>query len=322
MRHVLITGASGFIGRVLCKHFFKRGITVRALLRREVMGSWDEAVLCDLGSEALPPRALKGIDTVFHLAGVAHSWGLPDEVYYRINVEGTRTLVERAAEAGVKRFVYFSSVKAMAEPPENECVDESWSELPKDAYGLSKRETEQVVLDVARQAGMHAVALRPALVYGPGVKGNLRRMMRMISSGWCPPLPDTGNRRSVVHVDDLCALAIDVAQKKQAAGKCYIAADTSPVSTRALYEGLLRAFGRDVPRWSIPSQFLRASGHAGDWASILLRKRLSVNSDVISRLLDSSCYNSEKAIKELGWQPRNDLISSLPEMVKDFRGDG
>ena len=292
------------------------------MLRRQAVGPWDEVVQCSLGSESLPDGALRGVERVFHLAGVAHTWGVPEEVYYRVNVEGTRALLEEAIHQDVAGFVYFSSVKAMADPPPNECVDEKWSAWPEDAYGRSKREAEALVLEKAERAGLHAVVLRPALVFGPGVKGNLLKIIRLVASGWCPPLPETENRRSMVHVEDLCELALLASDDAEAAGRCYIAADSHPVSTRALYEGLHGALERPVPSWRVPALALRLAGWAGDVGAALLRRPLPVNSAMVSRLLDSACYEGRLAMEELGWQPRHDLLSSLPEMVTAWRNGG
>ena len=315
---VLITGASGFVGRALCARL--AGTEIRALGRREVAGPWSRFVACDLGAGVVPADALEGVDTVFHLAGIAHALGgVPGGTYRRVNVEGTRSLIEAAAAAGVRGFVYFSSVKAAADPPEEKCVDEGWDAPPADPYGASKREAERVVLETGLRAGMRCVILRPALVYGPGVKGNLLRLMALISAGRCPPLPDTGNRRSMVHVEDLAQAAVLAAKTSEAAGRTYIVCDPRPYSTRELYVGLCRALERPVPRWSVPPWALRAAGRVGDIGERLLGRRLPVSSEAIGRLLDSACYRPDRIMRELGWRPRHDLPGSIPEMVAAWR---
>ena len=124
----LVTGASGFIGRFLCRYIKRQGGTVRALMRHVVNGPWDDAWTCRLGTDPIPDAVLVGVDTVFHLAGVVHAMEATDgdEMLYRsVNMEATELLAQSAAYAGVRRFVYFSSVKAAGDPGEC-CVDETW----------------------------------------------------------------------------------------------------------------------------------------------------------------------------------------------------
>lgn len=319
MKSVLLSGANGFVGRTLSERLKAEDFHVRALLRHKARGPWDEVVCFELGREALPLAVMRDIDFVFHLAGVAHATGVDEKIYQRVNVAGTKDLVETAAASGVSGFVFFSSVKAVKDPPDGRCIDESWAEWPEDAYGKSKREAEDIVLETAVRVGMHAVILRPTLVYGPGVKGNLRKVIRLVASGRCPPLPDTVNRRSMVHVEDLCGLAIDAAGNPSAAGKRYIVADKRPYSTYELYAGILQALGRSVPHWSVPPQLLRAVGQFGDVGERLLGRRMPVNSGMISRLLNSACYSSALCQEELHWLPRHDLAGSIPEMVSAWK---
>ncbi len=204
----LVSGASGFIGRALCLLLMERGCRVRALLRHECAGPWHEQVLCDLSNDRVPKESCEGVDGIFHLAGIAHvrAQSREEEIMYeRVNVGGVRLLLDAAAAAGVTRFVYFSSVKAAADPGEH-CVDETWDLPPTDAYGRSKLSAEQLVL-MRVGSGMHVSILRPTLVYGHGVKGNLRRMIDAVAAGRFPLLPDTSNRRSMVALSDLAEAA-------------------------------------------------------------------------------------------------------------------
>lgn len=318
-RKALVSGASGFIGQVLCDQLKAGGWLVRALMRRAEDGPWDETFVCDLARDGLAAEAFADIDAIFHLAGMAHAGGAVDSQYRRVNVEGTRRILEAAVAAGIPRFVYFSSVKAVADPPEGDCIDDTWDAWPETAYGRSKREAEEVLSSVATRSGMHAVILRPTLVYGPNVKGNLRKIIQLVASGLCPPLPDTSNLRSMVHVDDLCELAIKAVHQPSAAGRRYIVADARPYSTYELYQGILSAMGKSVPSWSLPAGLFRAAGRLGDLGELLIRHRLPVNSGMVSRLLDSSCYRSARCQEELDWQPRHELPAAIPAMVAAWR---
>ena len=313
-RHYLVTGANGFVGRVLCRQLVAGGHSVRALLRRPAAGPWQDSVCCELGREPLPAALCDGIDGVFHLAGIAHVAdisAIPEVVYRRVNVEGTRALLAEAAGAGVAGFVFFSSVKAVADPGED-CVDETWDAAPADAYGRTKREAEGLVLAAADR--MHCTVLRPALVYGPAVKGNLRRMIDAVGAGRFPPVAEFGNRRSMVSVADLAAAARLAMQRPAAAGNLYLVADGQDYSTRSLYLAIRGALGLQVPRVAVPAWLLRVAGRAGDLAQVLMRRPAPVSTAVVQRLTGSACYRADRLRADLGWVPAETFYSALPDI--------
>lgn len=317
----VVTGATGFIGRRLCVRLKEQGYRVRALLRREPDVSsgvvWDEWQLCALGEGALPEDLMDGVDAVFHLAGIAHAFPKGSELdplYWSVNVEGSEALARAAATTGVRRFVYFSSVKAMADPGER-CVDEEWTAEPPEAdlYGRSKLEAERRLAAIADSASMEWCTLRPTLVYGPGVKGNLEKMLRAVARGRFPPLPETGNRRSMVHLEDLIDAALLAAEHPAAAGRTYIVSDGRGYSTRQLFEAMCRATGRRIPSWSLPAALLRGAGRLGDRLGVLLERRLPLDSAAVARLLGSACYRNGRIVRELGFVPRHEATSSVRE---------
>ena len=317
----LVTGATGFIGQRLCQRLRHEGYTVRVLVRGEVQGPWDEAHVCVLGRDSVDADVLAGVDTVYHLAGVVHAMTPADvdpSLYFRVNVDASEELAGLAALAGVKRFVYFSSIKAAADPGDK-CVDESWQVPPDDPYGGSKREAEQRLLAIGGDTGMQVTVLRPVLVYGPAVKGNLRRMLQAIDDGRFPPLPDTGNQRSMVCVDDLINAARLAANSPQADGQVYIVSDDARYSTRQLSDWMHEALGRKPPAWSIPVWVLRAAAVLGDGMQAVSGRVLPLNSGVLQRLLGSACYRSDKIQQQLGWRPRVHFRQCLPGMVSDYR---
>jgi nucleoside-diphosphate-sugar epimerase len=317
----LVTGATGFIGQRLCLRLRQEGHTVRVLVRGEAQGPWDEAHVCVLGRDRVAADVLAGVDTVYHLAGVVHAMAAADvdqSLYHTVNVVASESLAALAADAGVKQFIYFSSVKAVADPGD-ECVDESWQRPPHDPYGQSKREAEKRLFAIGRDRGMQVTVLRPALVYGPAVKGNLWRMLRAIDAGRFPPLPDTGNQRSMVCVDDLVAAATLAAGSPHAAGQVYIVSDDTPYSTRQMSDWMHEALGRKLRPWSIPVFILRAGALLGDVIERLSGRPAPLSSSVLRRLLGSACYRSDKIRKELGWQPGLHFRDCLPGMVSDYR---
>jgi nucleoside-diphosphate-sugar epimerase len=304
---VLVTGASGFIGRRLVRPG-DRFLTRKA----DVTGDANVGDLLDPVSLSL---ACEGVDTVFHCAGYAHAFSSSDpQEHQRINFEGTRNLVEAAAQGGVKRFVFLSSVKAMVEPGDH-CVDEDWPGEPITAYGKAKREAERAVLDVGGQHGMHVVNLRLAMVYGRGGRGNLERMARGIEAGWFPPLPETHNKRSLVHVDDVVSAIRLVAAHPRAKGRTYIVSGSQAYSGQQIYEAIRSALGMPAARWHVPVWVLRSGGLVGNVLSTLTGRPFLLNSEAVSRLLGSECYSSARIESELGWKATVCLEDGLKEML-------
>lgn len=292
----LVTGAMGFIGRRLIHP------SDRALVRRH--GSLADIVIGDLFDRTSLSSACTGIETVFHCAGYAHAFSSSDpDAHWRINFEGTRNLVNAAGEAGVKRFVFLSSVKAMAEPGD-ECIDEDWPGEPNTPYGKAKRAAEDAVLEAGVRYGMHVVNLRLAMVYGHGGRGNLERMARGIRAGWFPPLPETGNKRSLVHVEDVVSVMRLVAEAPSANGRTYIVADPRAYSGREIYDAIRAVLRAPTLRWSVPAGVLRAAGH--------LNGRLG---EIVERLIGSACYSPARIERELGWRAKVGLEAGLHEML-------
>lgn len=297
---VLIAGASGFIGRRLLRQGDRALVRRPAGLENEVVVALDDAVSLAFACE--------GIRTIFHCAGYAHAFSSSDpDAHWRINFEGTRNLLLAAGEAGVKRFVFLSSVKAMAEPGDA-CVDEDWPGEPLTPYGRAKRAAEDAVLEAGARYGMHVVNLRLAMVYGRGGRGNLERMARAIQAGWFPPLPDTGNRRSLVHVQDVVEVMRLVAERPEANGRTYIVADSRAYSGREIYQAIRAALSQGAvspaPTFTVPAGLLRAAGR--------LNGRLG---EIVDRLIGSACYSPARIEHELGWRARIGLTKGLREML-------
>lgn len=305
----LVTGATGFIGRRLLRPGDRA-------LSRHASGR-DTEVFGNLLDPASLHAACRGVDTVLHCAGYAHAFAsaTPD-AHRRINFEGTRNLVEAAAQASVRRFVFLSSVKAMAEPGER-CVDETWPGEPSTPYGRAKRDAENVVLDIGQRNGMHVVNLRLAMVYGRGGRGNLERMVRGIQAGWFPPLPETGNKRSLVHIGDVVDAVRTVALRPEANGRTYIVAGPDAYSGRQLYDAIRTVLGIPSGRWDVPAWVLRGGGLLGDGVEHFTGRAFPLNSEVVARLLGSECYSPARIEAELGWKARIGLVDGLREMLAD-----
>jgi len=313
LKRVLVTGATGFIGGRLCAGLYQNGREVLALARAVRTGPWDAFAVWDaMGPVTVP----ENIDVIFHLAGKAHALAetqQDEDEYFRINTEGTRRLLEAAKAARAKRFVFFSSVKAMGERGDI-CLDEQAACEPETPYGKSKLEAERLVLEGGYVP--EPVVLRLTMVYGPTRKGNLPRMIESIRKGRFPPLPETGNKRSMVHVDDVVQAAILAAEKVEAVDQAYIVTDGTPYSTRQIYEWVCHVLEKPVPPWHVPFGMLKMLARLGDGIGLLRDRRFMFDSDALEKLLDSAWYSSGKIQRELGYKPAHDLQNTLPEMVR------
>jgi nucleoside-diphosphate-sugar epimerase len=312
----LISGASGFIGQRLLASLSSENIPCRVLSRTPIPS--EIGVTADLADKAALLAACTGVETVFHCAGYAHAFTSlsadDTAMHWKVNFEGTQNLVDAAGRAGVKKFVFLSSVKAMAEPG-NMCATESLLGDPDTAYGESKLAAEKAVLTAGRVYGMHVVNLRLAMVYGAGGRGNLERMGRLVKRRLFPPLPDTGNHRSLVHVDDVIAAIRLVADDHRATGKTYIIASPEAPSGRALFDALRVSQGLPRCTWSVPVSLLRFVANIGDGLEKLLKRRSPLNTEVLNRLLNSAWYSPAYIQDDLGWHAKVSLNDGLTEML-------
>lgn len=323
---VAVTGSTGFVGTALLPALSAAGARVRLLARVSTPTQFPPPLTVqpgDLADTAALSSLVQGADSVLHLAGYAHALSKPDpaelERHRRINLEGTQNLFNAAAAAGVRRFVFVSSVKAGGEDA-HDCLNERSARLPADPYGQIKRQTEDWLFEQGARSGVEITVLRPALVYGPGVKGNLAALLRAIDRGCFPPVPETHNIRSMVSVQDLVAALLAAVTRPEAAGQVCIIDDGEAYSTRRIYTAMANALGKSIPSWNLPAGVLRALGHVGDFGELLLRRALPFNSTLAARLLDSACYRSAQAESVLGFKPQYRLEDVLPAMVRVYRG--
>ncbi|MFI5198244.1 MAG: NAD-dependent epimerase/dehydratase family protein, partial [Thermoanaerobaculia bacterium] len=314
----LVTGAGGFLGRPLVERLVADGMPVRAMHHREPAaprrpGAEEvRAALEDLDSLR---RAAAGCETVFHLAGKAHDLDARDpDAFGRINVEGTASLLRAAEEAGVRSFVFASSVKAMGEGGD-EYLDEEAPAAPRGPYGRSKLEAERLVLKTGFRSGMHVCVLRLPLVYGTGLKGNLRAMLDAVASGSFPPPPRTGNCRSLASVRDAVGALLLAARSPAASGRTYLVTDGVPYSTRDIYDAMRSALRLRPVAWAAPLWVFRAAALAGDAASSVTGRRMPFSSEALEKLLGSAWYRNDRIRRELGFAPATTLQAALPGIV-------
>ena len=323
---VLVAGATGFIGRKLVDALHVRRRTIFALVRdiSKISSLWPQGNVAGRSGDIAEAETLKdvcaGVHTVFHLASYAEEvqFDETEDPHWRVTVEGTRHFLEAAARSGVKRFIYVSSVKAMGEGGES-CLDESSPAAPASSYGRAKLEAERLVLEAGKQHGMLVCNLRLPLVYGRDNRGSVWRMIAAIDRGRFPPLPETGNRRSMVHVDDVIQALLLAADNPAAHGHTYLVTDGQIYSTHQIYAGICKALGRPAPRWIFPIILLRAVARMGDVIGRIRGRNFIFDSDVLNKLTGSAWYSCQKIETELGYQPTRFLEDGLREMVDEYK---
>jgi UDP-glucose 4-epimerase len=321
-RTVLIAGATGYIGRKLVDALHSQGKAICVLTRdtSRLSGKWLHDGVTgrsgDIGRAETLMDACSGMHAVFHLA--SHAEDEAADSHWRVTVEGTRHLLEASARSGVKKFIYVSSVKAMGEGGES-CLDESSHAEPVTSYGRAKLEAERLVLEAGRQHGMHVCNLRLPLVYGRDNRGNIWRMIAAVDRGRFPPLPETGNRRSMVHVDDVVQALQLAMGDPDACGQTYIVTDGQTYSTRQIYLSIHEALGRAIPRWTIPVVALRATARLGDVIGGIRGRSFVFDSTVLGKLTGSAWYSCRKIEAELGYRPTRTLTDGLREMVNQYK---
>jgi nucleoside-diphosphate-sugar epimerase len=311
METVLVTGANGFIGRVLCDVLAASGRGVRKAVRTHRADAADAVAVGDIGADTDWRAALEGVGCVVHLAARTHvlreTAADPLADYRRINVAATERLARAAAELGVWRFVFLSSAKVHGDSSGSRPFTEEDTPRPEDNYGVSKWEAEQALARVSAETGLQVVVLRPPLVYGPGVKGNFLRLMNLVARGVPLPLGAVDNRRSFIYTDNLAGAIIKALDAPQAAGRTFLVSDGEDVSTPDLVQEIGRALGKDAWLFPCPVGLLKA-------AAALAGKRPEA-----ARLAGSLQLDSSRIRRELLWRTPYSFSEGLQKTAQWFK---
>lgn len=302
---ILVTGANGFVGKELCKASLQQDYILRAVVRSELARQHLETYLKQFSNNfevrCLPENAdstawlnlVEGVDVVVHLVARVHrvnEVGDHSQEYFKVNVELTRQLAQSAAKAGVKRFIYLSSIKVNGEKTVFKPYHEDDVPQPVDDYGRTKLQAEKALIAIAEQSTLEYVILRPPLVYGAGAKANFKNLVAIIEKGLPLPLAGVNNKRSFIYIGNLVAAIIACLNHSAARNQLYLLSDGQDASTAELIQYIAKALNKPVRLWPVPLFLLRFFG------------KLLGKSAMVAKLLDSLVVDSSKIRSQLVWQ--------------------
>ena len=300
---VALTGATGFIGQYLLRELSGRGYRIRVLLRRPTALPVEcaSALIGDLEKPQNMAAALAGIGAVIHTAGLAHAMsGHPQDDYRLLNTEATIALARAAERAGVRRFVFLSSIRAQSGPAAPGVLTEEREPRPTDAYGRSKLEAERGL----ETTNLDWVALRPVLVYGPGAKGNMAELVRLARSPYPLPLAGLKARRSLLALDNLGEAIDTVLQAPGPLRRPLLVADPEPLTVGEMVVAMRRGLGRTAGLFPVPAPLLQAFCGMTGRAEMYQR-------------LTGSLVADPSALVRFGWTPPIATPAGLAALVRD-----
>ncbi|WP_235893081.1 UDP-glucose 4-epimerase family protein [Pelomicrobium methylotrophicum] len=326
---VLVTGATGFVGRALIPALTAAGFEVRAAVRGSCPPAgrflWAEGSgaraperrsvelirIDDIGPATRWNEALAGVDAVVHLAARVHVMEASAREaiaeYRRVNTAGTERLALAAAAAGVRRFVFLSTIKVNGEATRARPFAESDPPVPQDPYARSKWEAEQALHRIGAQTGMEVVILRPPLVYGPGVKGNFLSLLKIVARGVPLPLGSVKNRRSLIYVGNLADAIVKCLEHPAAAGETFLVRDAEDLSTPELVRRLACALGVAPRLIPVPPSWLVLGGR---WLG---------RGAAVERLAGSLAVDDSRIRDALGWHPPYSVDEGLEATGRWYR---
>ena len=311
--NILITGANGFVGCFLSTKLAESGFNVIAVTRTssEFSSEIKHIIKPKINDQTSWHDALTGCDVVIHLAARVHVMNEqsnnPLQAFLDVNLHGTINLAKQAIAAGVKRFVYVSSIKVNGEYTEGTGFTERDIPNPQDSYAVSKWRAEEALLELSKTTGMEVVIIRPTLVYGAGVKANFLRLLEVINKSLPLPLANINNQRSMIYIGNLVDALMACATHPNAANQTYLVSDDESVSTPVLIRLLAKSLGKRCFVFPFPIFIMK-------FLAGLLGKSAAVD-----RLTQSLVIDSSKIRRELGWVPPYSLQQGLDKTVGKVR---
>jgi UDP-N-acetyl-alpha-D-quinovosamine dehydrogenase len=321
---VLVTGASGFLGAHVVQALIERGMAVRALTRRGGLpapAGTDPAPVAALNDAAGLRRALEGVTSVIHLAAYVHRPRAPgDEAAYReVNVDGTVALLDASVAAGIRDFVFVSTVKAVGEVSRV-----PWTErtppAPVDPYGRTKLAAEEAVRAAALRHGLHAPILRLPLVYGPGMRANALRLFQVVDRGLPLPLGAVRNQRSLLYVGNFVA-AVAATVEHDAGNDLFFVSDGAPIATPDLIRAIARALGRPARLVPVPVGLMRVAARIGDQMA-RVAPAVPFTTANLDRVVGSLAVDNSKLSTAVSFRPPYTLDQGLAATAGWYRTRG
>jgi nucleoside-diphosphate-sugar epimerase len=310
---LLVTGGSGFVGSaVIAQALSDSTWEVRASVRNHAPdhAGVEQVLVGDLSAQTDWRRAVTGVDTIVHTAARVHVMhdrnADPLNEYRRVNVEGTLNLARQADDAGVRRFIFLSSIKVNGERTLFQPYTADDAPAPLDPYGISKFEAEQRLRRIAQETRMEVVIIRPVLVYGPGVKANFHTLMRWLYRGVPLPLAAISNRRSLVAIENLVDLLLTCARHPAAGNQTFLVSDGEDLSTPTLLRRLSHALGRPAKLFPVPTALLTTGA------------RILGRGDAAQRLCGSLQVDISKTRELLDWSPPVNVDTTLKRTAQYF----
>jgi nucleoside-diphosphate-sugar epimerase len=308
---VLVTGAVGFIGQAVCRDLQERGHLARGTIRKLSAAAGPRRLAVgDIGPRTDWRAALATCEAVVHLAAHVHVAHASNADFNRVNVQGTENLARQAARAGIRRFIFLSSVKVHGDNSGARALVEGDPLAPVDAYGASKAEAEHRLKAIAEETGMETVIVRPPLVYGPGVKANFMKLLQRVDAGVPLPLASIDNRRSLVYLGNLSDALMACLTHPAAANETFLISDDHDVSSPQLIREIAYALGRKPALFPFPALLLNGIG------------LLSGRSQQVKSLTESLCVNISSIKSKLGWVPPFTMQQGLRETISWYRSSG
>lgn len=326
METCLVTGATGAVGPSLIRHLVEKGYQVRVLIRPEsdvrLLPEGITRIIGDINNQGVIARAVSDVDYVFHLAAILHI-NNPDasmsKEYNRVNVDGTKTIIDASTAANVKRVIFFSTINVYGSgQPGHEFFENN----PLDSQTLytgTKAKAEQIVLSARSVLDRKplGVVLRLAAVYGPGMRGNYASLLRGLKQGWFIPIGPGKNRRTLIFIDDAIRAAVLAARHPEAGGNIYNLTDGRNYSLQNIIISMCKALRRKSPRVYLPVKMVRyCLGVMEDFLS-LFGKNFSIGRDTIDAMLEERVVNGDKIQQDLGFRPQIELDEGWRRVVDE-----